>query len=181
MAKDNWHSLGDLRELERKAKRAELPELGRLALQLVANMDYLNGCVARGRGEDIDPAHPGLNVFEYIKELESATTALRERTEAAERERDELRRELEGNPIHTLLSRTLNERDEARNERGEAMANMLSSQVEANAAFAKGLRAGTEHMMERALREVAELSEAGKLTYANLSQAIRALPIKEGR
>lgn len=31
---------------------------------------YLNGCVKRGRGKDIDPVFPGNNIFKYILELE---------------------------------------------------------------------------------------------------------------
>lgn len=44
-------------------------------LSLAKELRYLNGCVKRGRGEDIDPEHPGRNVFEYIKELESKLKA----------------------------------------------------------------------------------------------------------
>jgi hypothetical protein len=72
---NGWNSLGDIRELERKAKRItdieDMKAWAKLTLKLVANLDYLNGCVKRGRGSDIDPDCPARNIFEYIKELES--------------------------------------------------------------------------------------------------------------
>jgi len=75
MAHGGWNSLGDIRELERKVQRIkeieDMADWGERTLKLIADMDYLNGCVKRGRGSDIVPDCPAQNVFEYIKELES--------------------------------------------------------------------------------------------------------------
>ena len=45
-------------------------ELAENAVKLAEEVMYVNGCVKRGRGEDIEPEYPLKNVFEYIKELE---------------------------------------------------------------------------------------------------------------
>ena len=73
MSKDNWHGIGDTKALERKAAeqmKNEAATIAHMAMKVVGDLMYLNGCVKRGRGEDIYPEHPGRNVFEYIKELE---------------------------------------------------------------------------------------------------------------
>lgn len=74
MDNDNWGRLGDLRALERKVdehRKNEAATIAHRALKVAKDLLYLNGCVARGRGTDIDPEYPGRNVFEYIKELEA--------------------------------------------------------------------------------------------------------------
>jgi len=75
MEHNGWNSLGDIRALEAKVNRIrnieDMAEWGRLTLKLVADIDYLNGCVKRGRGTDIDSDCPARNIFEYIKELEA--------------------------------------------------------------------------------------------------------------
>jgi len=75
--------LGAIKALELKAKEAQIQHnkneaatIAYMALQVVDDLEYLNGCVKRGRGEVIDPVHPGRNVFEYIKELESIRAVL---------------------------------------------------------------------------------------------------------
>jgi hypothetical protein len=54
-----------------EAIRAKLDgeEAATLILQLIENVRYVNGCVARGNGSDLSE-NPLENVFEYIKQLE---------------------------------------------------------------------------------------------------------------
>lgn len=82
-AHNGWNSLGDVRALEVKVQKIrdieDMAEWGRLTLKLIADMDYLNGCVKRGRGSDIDADTPARNIFEYIKEIETALSAERQR------------------------------------------------------------------------------------------------------
>ena len=71
---DGWNSIGDIRALEELSKRIrkeqDMRKWGELTLKLIEELRYLNGCVVRGRGRDIDPDKPFRNIFEYIKELE---------------------------------------------------------------------------------------------------------------
>lgn len=70
----------DFTELKRLAgklrKNKEVKDLANGVLSLTQELLYLHGCVKRGRGIDIDPDHPGRNVFEYIKELECKINTL---------------------------------------------------------------------------------------------------------
>jgi hypothetical protein len=87
---DNWNSLGDVRELERKANKIlhlrDMEDWGRLTLRLIDNIKYLNGCVKRGRGSDIDEQYPIRNIFEYIKELEGRVATHAPRLQKASEE-----------------------------------------------------------------------------------------------
>ena len=72
-----YSSIEDTRELECKAAeyiveadKSNTTTIANLALKAVGDINYLDGCVAKGRGKDIFPFQPARNVFEYIKELE---------------------------------------------------------------------------------------------------------------
>lgn len=74
MEAHGWNTIGCFKELERVAgqgRKNEAATIAHMALGLVKDLQYLNGCVLRGRGEDIDDVRPGRNIFEYIKELEA--------------------------------------------------------------------------------------------------------------
>jgi len=77
----DWHGLGDISGLERKAAErmaGDAATIAHMTMKVINDLKYLSGCVARGRGEDIDAAHPGRNVFEYIKEIEQKNAKLLE-------------------------------------------------------------------------------------------------------
>jgi hypothetical protein len=67
MPKASWD------RLELLSKNLRDQEFAEIALRVVSQIKYVNGCVKRGRGSDIVPDEPFQNVFEYIKELEQKT------------------------------------------------------------------------------------------------------------
>ena len=80
--------LGSIRALEAMAKeyknkqdKNEAATIAFMALDVAKDLMYLNGCVKRGKGEDIDSTYPGRNVFEYIKEIEAERDQLRKENE----------------------------------------------------------------------------------------------------
>ena len=91
MIRSGWCGIGNIRELEKYAnaiRKNEAAVIAQQALLVVEDLKYLNGCVKRGRGEDIDKNCPAKNVFEYIKELE-------QRAEKAEAQVAEVQKENE--------------------------------------------------------------------------------------
>ena len=54
------------------------------SLKVVDDLKYLNGCVVRGRGSDINIDYMRANVFGYIQELEQQNAKLLEELEGQE-------------------------------------------------------------------------------------------------